>query len=260
MEEKKDMVRILILITSYLLAICLASCSGGGGGGGSGTTPAPQHSISGAVTSGGSALDGITMALTGTGSASSNTDRNGTYQFPGLSAGSYVITPSKSGYTFSPASRTVPLGNGDITGQDFTATPVTQYSISGRVTSGGSALDGTTMALTGAGSASTNTDSNGAYQFTDLNSGSYTITPSRAGFAFNPPNSPVTVNNTNITGQDFAATLVTWARAYGQIDNDRAHAIVQTSDGGFIFAGETFNFGAVYGDVWVLKLRDNGDI
>ena len=168
------MVRILILIPSYLLAICLASCSGGGGGGGS--TPAPRYSISGVVTSGGSALDGTTMALTGTGSASSNTDRNGTYQFTGLSAGSYVITPSKSGYTFSPANRTVSLSNGDITGQDFTA------------------------------------------------------------------------------------TLVTWARAYGGVNKDVAHSIQQTSDGGFIVAGETSSFGVVNSDVWILKLDVNGSI
>jgi len=149
-------------------------------------------------------------------------------------------------------------GGGDGGGGVGTA-PAPQYSISGGVTSGGSGLEGTTMTLTGAGSASTITDSNGAFQLTGLNSGSYTITPSKAGYTFNPINSAVTVSNANIAGQDFVATLMTWAKAYGGGNKDVAHSIQQTSDGGFIVAGETSSFGAGNSDVWVLKLNGDGN-
>ncbi len=36
-------------------------------------------------------------------------------------AGTYTLTPSEEGYTFSPISRMVQV-SGDVTGQDFTAT------------------------------------------------------------------------------------------------------------------------------------------
>lgn len=49
------------------------------------------------------------------------TDSSGNYTLSGLAAGTYTITPSKSGYTFSPASRSISLPP-DAAGQNFTAT------------------------------------------------------------------------------------------------------------------------------------------
>jgi uncharacterized delta-60 repeat protein len=116
------------------------------------------------------------------------------------------------------------------------------------------------MALTGAASRTINTDSNGTYQFTELANGSYVVTPSKTGYVFTPPSGSITVSNANITGQDFTATLATWAKAYGGVNHDVAHCIQQASDGGFIVAGETSSFGVVNPDVWVLKLDVNGSI
>jgi len=50
-----------------------------------------------------------------------------------------------------------------------------------------------------------------------------------------------------------------WAATYGGDKDDRAN-IQQTSDGGYIMAGETESFGAGKGDLWVLKLRLDGTI
>ena len=50
-----------------------------------------------------------------------------------------------------------------------------------------------------------------------------------------------------------------WARAYGGSNSDSTHSIQQTSDGGFIVAGETSSFGTNT-DVWILKLDANGNI
>jgi len=131
------------------------------------------------------------------------------------------------------------------------------YTISGTVTSGGSSMTGVTITL--AGSPTKTTDSNGAYQLTDLGSGSYTITPSKEGFNFSPASLTVSITNSNVPEQNFTATAVTWAKIYGGSSADIAHFIQQSSDGGFIVVGETSSFG-LNSDVWILKLDVNGNI
>jgi hypothetical protein len=89
-----------------------------------GNCTAPQtYTISGTVTSSGSGLSGVNMALTGDSTANTTTDASGNYSFSGLSNGSYTVTPSKSGYTFNPTSIPVIISGADQTGKDFTATP-----------------------------------------------------------------------------------------------------------------------------------------
>jgi len=135
------------------------------------------------------------------------------------------------------------------------------YSISGRVNSGGSELAGVNVNLSGAlFFASSQTDANGNYQFSNVPNGSYSITPSKAGYSFNPANRSVSVNNANVAGQDFSATPTRWAKTFGDVNNDIANFIQQTSDGGFILAGETYSFGVVNADVWVFKLDADGAI
>ena len=84
--------------------------------------------------------------------------------------------------------------------------PTPTYTISGRVTSNGTGLSGVSMTLTGSGSTSTSTDSNGNYSFSGAQNGAYTITPSLTGYSFNPQSLSVTVNNADVTGQDFIGT------------------------------------------------------
>lgn len=134
-------------------------------------------------------------------------------------------------------------------------------SISGRITLGGSGLAGVTVTLTGtASSAATLTDTSGNYQFSNLAPGAHMITPSKAGYTFSPSSRTVIATNVDITGEDFSATPVSWAKTYGGGSDDVAHCIRQTSDGGFIVAGETYSFGVVDSDVWVLKLDGTGNI
>lgn len=73
--------------------------------------PAPVFDIGGKVTSsaGGGALAGVTLTLT-PGGAIAMTNASGDYIFPGLSAGNYTVTPSLSGFTFSPPSQNVTIG------------------------------------------------------------------------------------------------------------------------------------------------------
>ncbi|HHT9141305.1 MAG TPA: hypothetical protein ACFYEA_06015, partial [Candidatus Tripitaka californicus] len=51
-----------------------------------------------------------------------------------------------------------------------------------------------------------------------------------------------------------------WAATYGGANSDRAHSIQQTTDGGYIVAGDTRSFGAGEGDAWVLKLGASGTV
>jgi Leucine-rich repeat (LRR) protein len=53
-----------------------------------------------------------------------------------------------------------------------------------------------------------------------------------------------------------------WSKTYGGLFTglrDSGASIQQTSDGGYIVAGETWSYGAGMSDVWVLKLDSNGD-
>ncbi|MBI5540150.1 MAG: T9SS type A sorting domain-containing protein [Bacteroidia bacterium] len=51
-----------------------------------------------------------------------------------------------------------------------------------------------------------------------------------------------------------------WTRTYGGPYNDYANSIKQTADGGYIVAGTKNNTGInSHGDIWVLKLNQNGD-
>ncbi|MBU4348761.1 hypothetical protein KJ599_00380 [bacterium] len=51
-----------------------------------------------------------------------------------------------------------------------------------------------------------------------------------------------------------------WDKTFGGSENDEAHSIIQTEDGGHAIAGWTKSKGAGNSDVWVLKLDENGNL
>ncbi len=153
------------------------------------------YSISGTVTAGGSGLSGVTVTA---GAASATTDASGAFTLGGLAAGSYTVTPSRSGYTFSPASQSVTITSANVTGVSFTAAAVATYSISGSA--------GTAGAAVSTGSVSATSDSSGAYTLAGLSAGTYTVTPSLSGCTFSPASQSVTVTASNVTGVNFTAT------------------------------------------------------
>ncbi len=160
------------------------------------------YSISGAVS--GAVASGVTMTLAGAGSATTTTASDGTYTFSGLANGSYTVTPSLSGYTFTPASRSVTISGANQTGANFTSATATSYAISGTVS--GAVASGVTMTLSGAGSATTTTASGGTYTFGGLANGTYTVTPSLSGYTFSPTSTSVTIAGANQTGVNFTST------------------------------------------------------
>ncbi|MBD3180881.1 T9SS type A sorting domain-containing protein, partial [Candidatus Poribacteria bacterium] len=53
---------------------------------------------------------------------------------------------------------------------------------------------------------------------------------------------------------------VLWQKSYGGGYDDYAYSIQQTSDGGYVIAGNTYSFGAGSRNFWVLKLNSIGNI
>jgi Domain of unknown function (DUF4082)/Mo-co oxidoreductase dimerisation domain len=169
-------------------------------------TPSSAWSISGKITGGG----GAKVTLSGTANAVVTADASGNYTFANVVNGNYTITPSATGFTFSPASQAATVSGASVTGVNFTATAVPTFSISGTVNGANGAA---TLTLSGADSAVVSSDpTTGSYSFSGLVNGTYTVTPSKSGFSFAPTTQTVVVNSANMTGVNFAATaLPTWS-------------------------------------------------
>jgi len=122
-----------------------------------------------------------------------------------LANGTYAVTPSRTGYTFNPSTQTATVTGANVTGVNFTAQTSPTFSISGTITptTGGSAA---TVTLSGAAPATAITDGAGNYMFTGLGNGTYTVTPTNAGFAFAPATQSVTVSSANVSGVNFTAS------------------------------------------------------
>lgn len=95
-----------------------------------------------------------------------------------------------------------------------TAPAPTGHALSGRISSGGVALAGVTISLSGPLNQVTQTDGNGNYAFANLPDGSYTLTPARNHYSFTPTQLAAAISGANTLGKDFAATL----SPYGWVD------------------------------------------
>ena len=105
---------ILKTTAAFLAALVLVSCGSGG------DTVATAPGISGHITIGGTYFAGVTVTLSGTASATTTTNSSGYYSFTGLANGDYVVTPTRTGCTFTPTSSpTLTYSGTDIT-QNFT--------------------------------------------------------------------------------------------------------------------------------------------
>ena len=145
---------------------------------------------------------GVTITLTGDASDSVVTDANGEFSFD-LPDGSYVLTPSKDGHQFTPASANVEVSGADDTGNDFTAEGV--YTISGTIT--GDEDEGVTVALTGDATDSTTTAADGTYSFTGVVDGSYTVTPTLDGYVFTDASENVSVSGGDVSVDNMVGVL-----------------------------------------------------
>jgi hypothetical protein len=197
--------------------------------------PVATYGASGSISPSSSGA-GATLTLSGTGSGTVTADSSGNFSFAGLVNGTYSVAPSKTGYSFSPASLNFTVNGANVSGLNFTATVVPTYSISGTI-SPTTAGSGATVALGGSGTTTVTADSSGNFSFAGLINGSYTITPSKAGYTFTPSNQTATINGANLTGVNFSGV------ASGEmIFTTQTPALPNASDG----SGVNYELGTVF--------------
>jgi hypothetical protein len=169
-------------------------------------TPASEFMLTGRMTStDGSAIAGVSVELTGSTSAVTQTDSNGNYFFgPLLTSGEYTITPSKNLFTFFAQSVVHPASGRVI---NFTGFP-SPHTISGNITNQfGEPVGGSLVALSGTQTRTTTTSPTGQYSFTQLiDGGNFTVTVSRPNYTFATPSKSVTSLSADHTF-DFLGTL-----------------------------------------------------
>ena len=166
---------------------------------------AQMVTISGTITPVASGV-GTTVALAGPTTGTATADAAGRYSFGALPDGAYTVTPSKTGFTFSPPSQTVTI-SGASAAIDFTATATPTFTVSGTVSPGASGM-GTTLTLSGATSRTTAADASGSYSFSGVANGSYTVTPAKVGFTFTPASQSIAVSDANVSALNFTAQPV----------------------------------------------------
>lgn len=84
----------------------------------------PTFSISGSA-----GVGSASVSLSGASSATTIASSSGAFSFSGLAAGTYTITPSLSGYGFTPTSQTATVTKANITGLSFTATSTVSHLV-----------------------------------------------------------------------------------------------------------------------------------
>ena len=215
----KSQWRFIPTVLIVMVFMALGGCgSGSGSGGWNGSVvnlSTPSFTISGTVTDNGVGLGGVTVTLSGSGgSYSGTTDSSGNYTITRVKNGNYTARPALYGYTFTPEEQTIAVNGADATINDFTATAIPTYTISGSATLNGVGLSGIKVTLSGSGGTYTGTtDSNGKYT-TSVPDGSYTATPALVGYSFTPENQSIVVNGADATINDFAATVLPAAKVY----------------------------------------------
>jgi len=268
MRKEQAMKKVFILLSIVLMIgaiITLPGCGGGGGGGSHDTNDPATYSITGKIISNNTGLAGVIVSLSGADTDSTMTDAEGNYSFNGLTNGNYTVTPSLAGHIFTPSGTVVIIDGIDRTDIDFTATASTTptYTISGTIS--GAVISGVTITLAGTSSGSALTDASGHYSFSGLANGSYTITPSKTGYTFNPTTISVTVNNADMTGQSFTATAITTPTytISGKVSGDVASGVTITlagtsSGSALTDTGGNYSFGGLASGSYTLTALKTG--
>jgi hypothetical protein len=88
------------------------------------TVTAQTWTISGTIANGA----GARVTLSGAGNAVATGDASGNYSFSSVLNGTYTVTPSKTGYIFSPFSQTVTVNGGNASSVNFSAIAVLPQS------------------------------------------------------------------------------------------------------------------------------------
>ncbi|MGH1541658.1 MAG: Ig-like domain-containing protein [Arenicella sp.] len=130
--------------------------------------PNDIFSISGNVSAFGTPLQGISINVIGDSSFSAISSNVGTFSFDDLPVGTYTVSASKPGYTFTPASVVIDLVDADVSSVEFIGEPIPQPFNNGDFESGdfsGFTLYETNNGHTVTSVLMTNTTDNGASSY-----------------------------------------------------------------------------------------------
>jgi hypothetical protein len=199
------------------------------------------HTIAGTISGPGAA--GTTIQLQGSANATTTTGVQGTFAFSGVADGTYTLTPSQAGFTFTPAVLSVTISGAHDLGANFTSA-VPGFSVSGTV----AGAPGVSVTLSGATAQTTTADASGNFTFSAVPNGSYTVTPSGVGFAITPTSQAITVNGAAVTSVNFTAvqnlftisgTVTGGAGATVALSGNSSSNVVADSSGNYTFTGLT---------------------
>jgi len=213
--------------------------------------PPAEGTVRGTVTIDGQAAQGVTVELRGAATRSTTTNANGTYEFAAVAAGAYSVEISgfAADVSFGAVSRTAVINTaGQQVTVDFSGQFIRTSSIIATVEAGGSALANVSVALTGAGSATGQTNAQGIATFTGLRAGTYTVTIS--GFPASAQFAQTTQQVTVGVGQTGQASFV---------GNRPLTASVAISNITAITSGNPVNPGNIAGVISVNISVDAGD-
>jgi len=189
--------------------------------------------VSGSVkTTDGQGIEGVVLTLSGS-QGSATTDASGNYSSQVTSGWSGTVTPQKTGYSFSPSSRSYTNVTLDRTGEDYTASLMT-FAISGSVkTTGGQGVAGVTLTFSG-GQGSATTDSNGNYSCQVTSAWSGSVTPQKTGCTFSPSSRSYTNVTSDKANENYTTsqTIVTISGAVNRADGQSVAGVTLTFSGG----------------------------
>ncbi|MDD5492102.1 MAG: carboxypeptidase regulatory-like domain-containing protein, partial [bacterium] len=152
----------------------------------------------------GEGVAGVVLNLTGAQTGTCPTDNTGYFEFVGIEAGDYVITPVKEGVQFSPSQLTYQGLAISKIDQNFELRHV--FSITGNIKNAwGATVNGVKVTLSGAGTGEYITTVNGYYEFKLTENGEYFITPTKLGCSFDPATIRYVANQL-VAEEDFTST------------------------------------------------------
>jgi uncharacterized protein (DUF2141 family) len=177
--------------------------------------------IVGVVSASGAPVSGVSVRVTGGPDNVTNdnvTDAAGAFAATGLRPGTYTVAlvgTLPTGVTFPATSQSVTLALGETKAANFPGQAVQLATISGAVTVDNVGIAGVAVALSGGATAATETGPGGAFSFTGLTPGSYTVTitpPANTDFEVTSKNITVNAGQTGVVnfagkGPEVPATI-----------------------------------------------------
>jgi hypothetical protein len=156
-------------------------------------------------------LPDVTVSITknGVSDTPTLTDADGMFEFLNLDAGAtYVITPTKSHWTFAPIDATF-IDLGSDQGETFKGT-LNKWGVAGKILEKGVGIAAVTVSITknGVPDAPAITVPDGTYEFLNLDAGAtYVLTPEKNHYVFEPVDRTLPDLCGNVKDADFSGTV-----------------------------------------------------